>query len=127
MPNPEDDDLDPSLGDTDEESGFYWKQGRENLLTESGVRLFQLAYQHRNEEYEVGRAAIDKEYELLSPRLARLGGSSRHGGYFSTYISFLEEIGLMYREELSGTTFLRATPAGDQAALLLKNAPEFLK
>jgi 5-methylcytosine-specific restriction protein B len=127
MPNPEDDDLDASLGDTDEEGGFYWKQGRENLFTKSGLRLFQLAYRHRNEEYEAARAAIDKEYELLSPRLARLGGSSRHGGYFSTYISFLEEIGLMYREQLSDTTFLRATPAGDQAALLLTNLPDFLK
>lgn len=107
--------------------GFYWKQVRENVMTPAGLRVFQLAYAHRNEKYESARQQIDKEYETLSPRLQKQGETARHGGYFSTYINFLEEMGLMYRESKDGDVYLRATPAGDQAAILLSKAPDTLR
>lgn len=106
---------------------FYWKQSRENLFTEGGVRLFQIAYKHKDEEYESAREAIDQEYETLSPRLSIRGTVDRHGGYFTTYMTFLEEMGLMYREKVDGSTYLRATPAGDQAALLVTKLPDTLR
>lgn len=110
-----------------ETSGFYWQQSRENLLTESGLRAFQLAYAQRGKEYAEARTAFDEAYDTLSSRLAARGGSKRHGGMFGTYIGLLEQLGLMYRTQEGGRTYLRATPAGDQAALLLHQLPHTLR
>ncbi|MCX5764718.1 MAG: AAA family ATPase [Gemmatimonadetes bacterium] len=113
----------------DADSGeFYWKQSRENLFTPSGVRMFQLAYPHRDEEYEQAREAIDAAYEKLSPRLQSKGrGALRKGGSFINHIAALQEFGLMYVEEKDGTRILRSTPAGDQAAVLLEQVPNLLR
>jgi 5-methylcytosine-specific restriction enzyme B len=109
-------------------SGFYWKQARENVFTDAGVRIFQIAYAHKDQEYDQARFEIDKEYESLSPRLRKKGReTARHGGYFTTYIMFLEETGLMYRETNGDKVILRATPAGDQAAVLLGKLPTALR
>lgn len=106
-------------------SDFYWKQGRENLFTESGLRMFQLAYKYRDQDYETARPKIDSEYETLSPRLQRKGRpSKRHGGSFGNYIALFEEMGIMYREFSAGKELLRVTPAGEQAALLIRSLPE---
>ena len=110
-----------------EGSEFRWKQARENLFSPSGIRMFQLAYAHRGEEYEKARAAIDDEYERLSPRLKARGGNNRHGGSFINFITLLEELGLMFRDHSGGQDILQATPAGDQAAVLLVKAPDLLK
>ncbi len=110
-----------------EESGFYWQQSRENILTPGGVRAFQLAYAQRGKEYAEARTAFDAEYDTLSSRLAARGGSKRHGGMFGTYIGLLEQLGLMYRTQEEGKTHLRATPAGDQAALLIHHLPQTLR
>jgi 5-methylcytosine-specific restriction protein B len=114
-------------GSDGDEAGFYWKHVREDLLTPSGLRKFQLAYAHKDEEFESARAKIDAEYDKLSPRLKKKGPAKRHGGIFSTYITLLEEMGLMYREEKAGKVYLRATPAGDQAAILLNKLPNTLR
>ncbi|OEI82879.1 AAA domain-containing protein [Brucella sp. BO3] len=106
---------------------FRWKQSRENLLSPSGIRLFQLAYACKDQEYKAARAEIDRNYETLSPRLAARGGNNRNGGSFINFIGLLEELGLMYRSEEAGKTMLRATPAGDQAAALLNSAPNLLR
>ncbi len=112
----------------DAEVAFRWKQARENLLTTSGLRMFQLAYAHKGEEYESARAAIDAEYTRLSPRLAARGGeNNRHGGSFINYISLLEELGLMFRVPREGSLYLESTPAGDQIAVVLSRAPDLLK
>jgi len=107
---------------------FYWKQGRENLTTEAGLKMFQLTYAHKDEPYDTARATIDAEYEALSPRLQRKGRpGQRHGGPLTNYIVLFEELGLMYRETTPDGTILRATPAGDQAAILLHKVPDYLK
>jgi 5-methylcytosine-specific restriction enzyme B len=116
-----------SDADEKEGSGFYWKQSRENLFSPAGVRLFQLAYAHKDEPYESARKAIDSEYELLSPRLKQRGGTKKHGGIFATYITLLQELGLMYVDEKAGAKFLRSTSAGDQANLLLGKLPNVLR
>lgn len=117
-----------SSSSSDDDAGFRWKQARENLLTTSGLRMFQLAYAHKGEEYESARAAIDAEYTRLSPRLAARGGeNNRHGGSFINYISLLEELGLMFRATREGVTYLESTPAGDQIAIVLSRAPNLLK
>ncbi|TAW11134.1 McrB family protein [Rhizobium ruizarguesonis] len=116
---------DNDAADADDE--FRWKQSRENLLSPSGIRLFQLAYECKDQEYEAARAQIDRNYETLSPRLAARGGNNRNGGSFINFIGLLEELGLMYRSEEDGKTMLRATPAGDQAALLLNSSPNLLR
>lgn len=120
----------PEDGDGDEDSvgaGFYWKQGRENILTPAGLRLFQLSYAHKDEGYEEAREKIDEEYNRLSGRLKKKGPAKRHGGIFSTYITFLEEMGLMYREKRGDEVYLRSTSAGDQAAVLLGKLPQALR
>lgn len=108
---------------TEAEGSFYWKQSRDNLFTPAGVRLFELAYAHKGEEYEPARNAIDEEYETLSPRLKDRGGAKKHGGIFNTFMGFLEEMGLMYLEKKDGKEYLQATPAGNQAHLLLRELP----
>lgn len=120
--------LDSELEDDSQVPDFYWKQTRENLFTDAGLRIFQLAYSHKDEEYDIARSKIDRDYERLSPRLQKKGGGiDRHGGYFATYMGLLEEMGLMYREEKDGKVYLRATPAGDQAALILHKVPDVLR
>lgn len=111
----------------DVDDDFRWKQSRENLLSPSGIRLFQLAYACKDQEYESARAQIDRNYETLSPRLAARGGNSRNGGSFINFIGLLEELGLMYRSEEDGKIMLRATAAGDQVAALLDSSPNLLR
>lgn len=128
MPEPDDssehsdeEEVEPSEEDGSE---FYWKQTRENLLTPAGVRMFELAYRHQGEEYERAREAIDAEYEALSPRLLKKGrGALRKGGSFVNHIAVLQELGLMFLEDVGGQKFLRSTAAGDQAALMIKALP----
>ncbi|WP_338834109.1 McrB family protein [Bradyrhizobium septentrionale] len=107
--------------------GFYWRQSRENLFSPAGVRIFQLAYANKDKPYEEARKTIDAEYEKLSPRLKTRGGAKKHGGIFATYMTFLEEMGLMHRTEVAGATYLKSTPAGDQANTLLNKLPEVLR
>lgn len=131
------DETTPSSSDVEDESReeslssdneFRWKQARENLLSASGLRMFQLAYAHRGEEYESARQAIDSEYTKLSPRLAARGGdNNRNGGSFINFISLLEELGLMFREERDGALYLASSAAGDQLATVLMKAPDLLK
>lgn len=126
--NEESQDIETESEIEDPGTNFYWRQMRENLLTPAGARAFQISYAHKDEEYESARTAIDKEYSKLSPRLRKKGRETvRHGGYFSTYINFLEEMGLMYRKQEGDKVYLRATPAGDQAALLLRKLPDTLR
>ena len=109
-------------------SAFRWRQGRENLLTDAGLRMFQLAARHADEEYETARQSIDREYETLSPRLKKRGRRSlRHGGSFINYIRLFQEMGLMYVENSGIDKILRLTDAGNQAKLLLTKAPEVLR
>src|SRR5665213_4061338 len=92
--------------------GFYWRQTRENLLTNAGIRMFELAYAHKDEEFETARRVIDAEYERLSPRHQRSGaGTQRHGGSFINHIALLQELGLMYTSKEGPVTYLRTTPA----------------
>jgi hypothetical protein len=111
-----------------DQNGFRWKQSRENLLSASGIRMFQLAYAHLGQDYETARHSIDAEYSRLSPRISARGGQlKRHGGSFINFIGLLEELGLMYRANEGGTLVLRSTPAGDQMAVLLERAPNALR
>jgi 5-methylcytosine-specific restriction enzyme B len=115
-------------GDSADVGEFRWKQARENLLSPSGIRMFQLAYAHKGEEYESARQKIDEEYTKLSPRLAARGGNnSRHGGSFINFIGLLEELGLMFREQKGEATYLSSSAAGDQLSTVLSNAPDLLK
>ena len=107
---------------------FRWKQARENLLSDAGIRMFQLAYNHRGEEYELARKAIDAEYTKLSPRLAARGGQNkRHGGSLINSIGLLEELGLMYRETKGGLTVLESTPRATKSRSCFKRVSNFLK
>ena len=106
---------------------FYWRQSRENLFSPAGIRIFQLAYANKDKPYEEARKAIDAEYEKLSPRLKTRGGAKKHGGIFATYMTFLEEMGLMHRTDVGGVSYLKSTPAGDQANTLLSELPEVLR
>jgi 5-methylcytosine-specific restriction protein B len=106
---------------------FYWRQSRENLFSPAGVRIFQLAYANKDKPYEEARKAIDSEYEKLSPRLKTRGGAKKHGGIFATFMTFLEEMGLMHRADVGGVVYLKSTPAGDQANTLLNKLPEVLR
>ncbi|MEK6299819.1 MAG: AAA family ATPase [Acidobacteriota bacterium] len=124
----EDSDVEDRIEAEEADTHFYWKQTRENLITTAGLRAFQISYAHKDEEYESARAKFEDEYSKLSPRLQKKASQiARHGGYFSTYITLLEEMGLMYREQKGDSVYLRATAAGDQAALLLERVPFALR
>jgi MoxR-like ATPase len=122
--------LEPEEAQVDAEisgDGFYWRQSRENLFSPAGIRIFQLAYANKDRPYEEARKVIDAEYEKLSPRLQTRGGAKKHGGIFATFMTILEEMGLMYRTDISGVQFLKSTPAGDQANTLLNKLPSLLR
>lgn len=114
--------------DAASKNGFYWQQMRENLMSPAGLRMFELAYRRKDTPFEEARVQIDKEYEKLSPRLAKKErGGLRHGGIFINSFTLFQELGLMHLEKVKEVDYLRVTPAGEQAATLLGKLPSPLR
>lgn len=102
---------------------FYWQTARDNILTDAALTMFQIALQHIGQDFDEIKDVIDDEYNSARGR----GESQRHGGNFQTHIRVFEEAGWMYLEDEGERKVIRITPAGEQAAVLLLNTPDFLK
>ena len=103
---------------------FYWRHGRDNVLTDAGVRMFQILVNHEGEDFDEAKTVIDNEYMLAMGTTEPL----RHGGNIQTWIQGFREAGWVELERVAvDKKRLRITDAGKQAHLLLTKLPDFLK
>lgn len=105
------------------DSSFYWQTSRDSLLTPAALTMFQIAAKHDGEDFDKAKYAIDEQYEIARGRPP----SRRHGGNFQTFVRVFEEAGWVQVDTSEEQRTLRITPAGQQALVLFKKAPDFLK
>jgi hypothetical protein len=108
------------------DDGFYWRHARDSLLTEKAIQLFQILATKEGESFSDVREQIDEDYLIATGRKA--GDDRRHGGKIQTAISVYKEAGWVTLESVgTKNDLIRVTDAGNQALLLLKAVPDFLK
>ena len=97
---------------------YYWQLARDSLLTDTAIRILQIAAAHDGEDFDHATDLIDAEFGQTIGH-----GTQRHGGLFQTYVQVFQEAGWI---DISDGT-LRFTAAGLQALTLLGKVPDMLK
>lgn len=100
---------------------FYWRHGRDSLLTDTALRMFQLLAIHEGEKFDDIKDSIDADYVTAQGK-STLG--SKHGGYIQTWIQSFRDGGWAF---IDNEGLIQITPAGKQALILLNKAPDFIK
>lgn len=104
---------------------FYWRQNRDNILTPSGMRMYQILATHDGEDFAEAKHIITQEYLTATGR----SEDRRHGTRIQTQIRAFQEAGWVELEPYDDNKKqrIKITDVGKQAQILLGKLPEFLK